>query len=71
MLCARSLSLIVIVGNDLADDCHLNRLLENVWNAMLLLFGQEELTNIKNLERFKREIKVRGILWRRTGLPAG
>ncbi|KAK7488783.1 hypothetical protein BaRGS_00019918 [Batillaria attramentaria] len=53
-----SLSLIVIMGNDQADDCHMTRLLDNVWSAMVLLFGQDELTNIKNLERFKRDIKV-------------
>ncbi|XP_070200770.1 protein fuzzy homolog isoform X2 [Littorina saxatilis] len=53
-----SLSLIVITGNDQANDCHLNRLLENVWSAMVMLFGQDELMNIKNLERFKRDIKV-------------
>ncbi|XP_076450889.1 protein fuzzy homolog [Babylonia areolata] len=53
-----SLSLIVIMGNDQADDCHLHRLLENVWSAMVLLFGQDDLTSIKNLERFKRDVKV-------------
>ncbi|KAL8580681.1 hypothetical protein ACOMHN_004723 [Nucella lapillus] len=57
-----SLSLIVIMGNDQANDCHLNRLLENVWSAMVLLFGQDDLTNIKNLERFKRDVKC-GVVW--------
>lgn len=54
-----SLSLIVVMGDDQADDCHMFRLLENVWSAMVLHCGRDELVNIKNLERFKREVKVR------------
>nr|KAG5700970.1 hypothetical protein BaRGS_022681 [Batillaria attramentaria] len=51
------------MGNDQADDCHMTRLLDNVWSAMVLLFGQDELTNIKNLERFKRDIKPLWYTW--------
>ncbi|XP_025088613.1 protein fuzzy homolog [Pomacea canaliculata] len=53
-----SLSLILVMGDDQADDCHMFRLLENVWSAMVLHCGRDELVNIKNLERFKREVKV-------------
>ena len=35
------------------------RLLQLVWDAMVLLYGKEDLLNIRNVERFKREIKVR------------
>ncbi|GFN98616.1 fuzzy-like protein [Plakobranchus ocellatus] len=34
------------------------RLLDLVWDAMVLLYGKEDLLNIRNVERFKREIKI-------------
>ncbi|GFR89540.1 protein fuzzy homolog [Elysia marginata] len=35
------------------------RLLQLVWDSMVLLYGKEDLVNIRNVERFKKEIKVR------------
>lgn len=37
---------------------HLSRLLELVWAGLVLLCGLEELSNVKNVERFKKDIKV-------------
>ncbi|KAJ8298694.1 hypothetical protein KUTeg_022754 [Tegillarca granosa] len=53
-----NITLIVVTEDDLADDCHLNNLLNYVFNSMVLLCGLDELTNIKNVEKLKREIKV-------------
>jgi hypothetical protein len=57
-----SLTLIVVSQDDCADDCHLNKLLDNVIQAMVLVYGLDDLINIKNVERFKKEIKVGVIL---------
>ncbi|BFZ16270.1 hypothetical protein BsWGS_19309 [Bradybaena similaris] len=54
-----SLVLISVTSQDsTTDDVHAGNLLENVFNAMVLLYGLDELTNIKNIERFKKEIKI-------------
>ncbi|XP_046367987.2 protein fuzzy homolog [Haliotis rufescens] len=53
-----SITLIVATGDDCAADCHLAHLLDNIYNAMVLMYGSEEVGNIKNVERFKKEIKV-------------
>ena len=47
-----------MVGDD-GQDTHAEHLLHYLFNAMVLLYGQDNLATIKNLERFKREIKVR------------
>ncbi|CAL1546698.1 unnamed protein product, partial [Lymnaea stagnalis] len=54
-----SLVLIAVMGRDgAADDVHMGQLLDNVFNAMVLLYGLDDLTNIKNVERFKKEIRL-------------
>ncbi|XP_059152757.1 protein fuzzy homolog [Physella acuta] len=54
-----SLVLIAVVSRDsAADDVHVGRLLENVFHSLVLLYGLEELVNIKNVERFKKEIRI-------------
>ena len=50
--------MIVIADDDHADNCHLNHILTLVFDAMVLLCGQDELISIKNVERFKKDIKV-------------
>ena len=50
--------MIMIAADDQADNCHLNHILTLAFDAMVLLCGQDELVNIKNIERFKKEIKV-------------
>ena len=50
--------MILITDDDQADNCHLNHILTLVFDAMVLLCGQDELINIKNVERFKKDIKV-------------
>lgn len=56
-----SVTLIAIAQNDDADDCHYSNLLNLVFNSMVLLVGIEEVTNMKNVEKFKKEIKVGSI----------
>ncbi|XP_064601839.1 protein fuzzy homolog isoform X2 [Liolophura sinensis] len=53
-----SLTLIMVSGDDNACDCHFNQLLNLVFQSMVLVYGQDDLIHIKNVERFKKEIKV-------------
>ena len=57
-----SLTLIVVTQDDNGSDTHLTRLLDYIFQAMVLVYGLDELINIKNIERFKREIKVNIVL---------
>ncbi|XP_056149532.1 protein fuzzy homolog [Lampris incognitus] len=43
-------------GKEKEEELHLRRLLENVWNCMVLVLGQDELANIRNVERLKRDL---------------
>uniref|UniRef100_A0A7N9B173 Fuzzy planar cell polarity protein n=1 Tax=Mastacembelus armatus TaxID=205130 RepID=A0A7N9B173_9TELE len=44
-------------GSSKEEEVHLQRLLENVWNCMVLVLGQDELTNMRNVERLKRDLR--------------
>ncbi|XP_034039939.1 protein fuzzy homolog [Thalassophryne amazonica] len=39
------------------EEVCLQRLLENVWNCMVLILGRDELVNVKNVERLKRDLR--------------
>ncbi|XP_029381525.1 protein fuzzy homolog [Echeneis naucrates] len=39
------------------EKVRLQRLLENVWNCMVLVLGQDELANMRNVERLKRDLR--------------
>ncbi|XP_037643511.1 protein fuzzy homolog [Sebastes umbrosus] len=39
------------------EEVCLQRLLENVWSCMVLVLGQDELTNVRNVERLKRDLR--------------
>ncbi|XP_070775740.1 protein fuzzy homolog [Enoplosus armatus] len=39
------------------EEVRLERLLENVWNCMVLVLGQDELVNVRNVERLKRDLR--------------
>ena len=61
-----SLTLIVVTQDDQANDVHLRCLLDYIFHSMVLVYGLDDLMNIKNVERFKRDIKVSQenvILW--------
>uniref|UniRef100_UPI0037E8D974 protein fuzzy homolog isoform X2 n=1 Tax=Semicossyphus pulcher TaxID=241346 RepID=UPI0037E8D974 len=45
------------VGSSKEEEVRLQRLLENVWNCMVLVLGQDELTNVRNVERLKRDLR--------------
>uniref|UniRef100_H3BF40 Fuzzy planar cell polarity protein n=1 Tax=Latimeria chalumnae TaxID=7897 RepID=H3BF40_LATCH len=53
-----SITLIVLTSDDCASDLYLGRLLENVFNAMVLVVGLDDLINIKNVERLKRDLRA-------------
>lgn len=53
-----SLTLIVVAEDDNADDCHLGNVLLYVFDAMVMLLGYDNVTNIKNVERFKKDVRV-------------
>ncbi|XP_076001061.1 protein fuzzy homolog [Genypterus blacodes] len=44
-------------GGGKEEEVRLRRLLENVWNCMVLVLGQDELSNIRNVERLKRDLR--------------
>lgn len=39
------------------EEIRLQRLLENVWSCMVLVLGQDELVNLRNVERLKRDLR--------------
>lgn len=39
------------------EEVFLQRLLENVWNCMVLVLGQDELGNVRNVERLKKDLR--------------
>ncbi|XP_052064153.1 protein fuzzy homolog [Mytilus californianus] len=53
-----SVTMIAVSQDDMADDCHLTNLLNYAFQIVVLLCGLDEVTNIKNIERFKKELKV-------------
>ncbi|MEE6482646.1 hypothetical protein FKM82_013308 [Ascaphus truei] len=53
-----SINLIVMSSESSASDFSLNRLLENVFSAMVLVIGLEDLVNIKNVERLKKDLRA-------------
>lgn len=58
-----SITLIIVTQDDIACDLHLTQILELVFNSMVLLYGLDDLSNIKNVERFKRDIRVSYWIW--------
>ncbi|KAM7379499.1 hypothetical protein PAMP_005046 [Pampus punctatissimus] len=44
-------------GSSKEEEVRLQRLLENVWNCMVLVLGQDELANMRNVERLKRDLR--------------
>ncbi|XP_072463375.1 protein fuzzy homolog isoform X1 [Notamacropus eugenii] len=55
-----SVTLIVLCSEPGRAELRLERLLELVFGAMVLLVGLEELTRIRNVERLKKDLRVRG-----------
>lgn len=53
-----SITLIVLSSEEGASELRLERLLQMVFGAMVLLVGLEELTNISNVERLKKELRA-------------
>ncbi|XP_059809444.1 protein fuzzy homolog isoform X4 [Hypanus sabinus] len=54
----RSITLIVMSSEEDASDLYLSRLLDNVFSAMVLVIGLDDLVNLKNVERLKRELRA-------------
>lgn len=53
-----SITLIVLSSEEGTSELRLERLLQMVFGAMVLLIGLEELTNIRNVERLKKELRA-------------
>ncbi|KAJ3595653.1 hypothetical protein NHX12_004956 [Muraenolepis orangiensis] len=47
----------VVQGHVKGEELFLERLLENVWNCMVLVLGRDELTGMKNVERLKKDLR--------------
>lgn len=58
----RSVTVIVISERSPGGEFHVRRLMETVWDAMVLCVGWDDLANIANVERVKRQLKVRATL---------
>ncbi|XP_072348480.1 protein fuzzy homolog isoform X1 [Scyliorhinus torazame] len=53
-----SITLISMTSEENASDLYLSRLLDNVFSAMVLVIGLDDLVNLKNVERLKRELRA-------------
>ena len=53
-----SVRLIVVVPLDSVSDFHIHRLLDNIFQAMVLLVGLDDLIALRNIERVKRELRA-------------
>ncbi|XP_063798608.1 protein fuzzy homolog isoform X3 [Pseudophryne corroboree] len=53
-----SINLIVMSRESTASEYSLNKLLENVFSAMVLVIGLDDLVNIKNVERLKKDLRA-------------
>nr|XP_032833903.1 LOW QUALITY PROTEIN: protein fuzzy homolog [Petromyzon marinus] len=50
--------ILVTTGGERGGEAFLHRLLENVFGALVLMIGLDELVNIRNVERLKRDLKA-------------
>ncbi|XP_067408315.1 protein fuzzy homolog isoform X3 [Emydura macquarii macquarii] len=53
-----SITLIVLSSEEAASDFALGRLLDNAFSAMVLILGLEELVNVRNIERLKKDLRA-------------
>ncbi|XP_068097453.1 protein fuzzy homolog [Hyperolius riggenbachi] len=53
-----SINLIVMSCESNTSDLSLSKLLENVFSAMVLMIGLDDLMNIKNVERLKKDLRA-------------
>ncbi|KAK2177958.1 hypothetical protein NP493_570g02019 [Ridgeia piscesae] len=53
-----SITLILVTKDDCASDVYMSRLLEYIFQSIVLVYGLDDVTNIKNVERMKKEIKI-------------
>nr|XP_020649652.1 protein fuzzy homolog isoform X1 [Pogona vitticeps] len=53
-----SITLIVLSSDESTSELSLGKLLENVFSAMVLILGLEELVNARNIERLKKDLKA-------------
>lgn len=53
-----SVRLIIVVPLDCVSDFHLHRLLDNIFQAMVLLVGLDDLIALRHIDRVKRELRA-------------
>ena len=53
-----SVTVILICERSAADPSHLDQLMDQVWDAMVLCVGVDDLANMTNVEKVKRQLKV-------------
>lgn len=54
-----SITLILVADKTLYSEWQIDGVLEMVYDSMVLLLGLDDLISFKNVERFKRDIRVR------------
>ena len=57
-LTVSSVTVILICERSTADVAHLDRLMDQVWDAIVLCVGVDDLANMTNVEKVKRQLKV-------------
>ena len=57
-LCIDSITLILVADKSLYTKRQVEELLDTAYDGMVMLFGLDDLISIKNVERFKRDIRV-------------
>jgi hypothetical protein len=57
-----SVRLIIAVPNDTLSQVHLHRLLDSVFQAIILLVGLDDLVAQRHVERTKRDLRVNKIV---------
>ena len=53
-----SVRLIIVVPLDCVSDFHLHRLLDNIFQAMVLVVGLDDLIALRHIDRVKRELRA-------------
>jgi len=53
-----SVRLIIVVPLDTVSDFHIHRLLDNIFQAMVLMVGLDDLLALRNIDRVKRELRA-------------
>jgi hypothetical protein len=58
-----SIRLILVVPNETLSSLHLHRLLDNIFQSLVLVVGLDDLIAQRNVDRIKRDIRVTTLVY--------